>query len=146
MEITASCPHCSFLQTIEVSNPKSSQNCVECTKSLLPHVTQGFLENKSLTQCPLCGGAHLYRRKDFNQKLGIALIVVGVLFAYFTYGISLLIVTLVDFFLFKRIKEVGVCYHCGALFRKSKLIPALDEFNLQLFDYYKNLRDGKAPE
>lgn len=146
MQITASCPTCSSLQTMEFLGAQSVCKCSGCAGDLLPHATPGFLENKSLTQCPLCGAAHLYRRKDFNQKLGIGLIVLGVALAYFTYGISLLLVTLIDFFLFKRIKEVGVCYQCGALFRQSSLIASLEPFNLQLFDYYRNLKEGRSSE
>jgi len=139
MQITAPCPHCSHLQTFDFSHSQVLNKCVKCDKPLLPHATQGLLEGTKLNQCPLCGAAHLYQRKDFNQKLGVALIVIGVLLAYFTYGLSLLVVTLIDFFLFKKIKEVGICYQCGAQFRNSPLIHSLDAFNLQLFDYYKNL-------
>ena len=85
----------------------------------------------------------MYRRKDFNQKLGILLVVVGVLLAYFTYGLSLLGVTLIDFFLFRKVREVGICYQCHAEFRKSLLIDQLVPFDLELFDYYRNL---KAPK
>jgi hypothetical protein len=66
---------------------------------------------------------------------------VGVALAYFTYGLSLLVVTLIDFFLVRRVREVGVCYQCQAEFRKSDLVDALKPFDLELFDYYRNLRE-----
>ncbi|NBV51846.1 hypothetical protein EBR78_11600, partial [bacterium] len=83
---------------------------------------------------------HLYQRKDFNQKLGIGLIVLGVVLAYFTYGLSLLLVTGIDWWLSKRIPPMGACYRCKSEFRNSKLIRSMEPFNLQLYDYYRNLR------
>ena len=68
------------------------------------------------------------------------MVVLGVLLAYFTYGISLLLVALVDWLIYKRVKDVGCCYSCEAQFRDSPMVAKLAPFNLELHDYYRNLK------
>jgi hypothetical protein len=139
MLIRTFCPHCKTEFAGELSFPHPKLLCLHCHQEVLSFCTEYFLEGKKLDQCPFCGASHLYRRKDFNQNWGIILVISGVLLAYFTYGLSLLLVTLIDFFLFRRVKEVGICYQCKSEFRNSLLIDQLEPFNLQVFDYYKNL-------
>lgn len=69
----------------------------------------------------------------------------GVALAYFTYGASLLVVTLIDWLLYRQVQEIGCCYTCGSVFRHSAKIRQLDPFSLGLHDYYKNLKDGDKP-
>ncbi len=134
MEIQAVCPHC---KKVGVAHWKEKENifCPLCQHPWLEFVTEKFID-----QCAMCGAAHLYRQKDFNRKLGVGLVVLGVAFAYFTYGISLLVVTLVDWLLFKRVGEVGCCYRCNTQYRKSSRIDEMAPFDLELQDYYRNLR------
>jgi len=141
VNIQVSCPHCQHTVTTELKWPLSDLFCASCNQLVFPHLTDSLKNQKKLEQCPACGASHLYRRKDFNQRLGIFLIVLGISLAYFTYGISLLAVTLLDFFLFRRVQEVGICYSCEAQFRNSPLVEALEPFDLELFDYYKNLKE-----
>jgi uncharacterized CHY-type Zn-finger protein len=145
MEFSARCPFCQQEQKAELQFPlEALPHCSSCKKTLFPHPTHNFQKEAFLDQCPVCGSAHVFKRKDFNQKLGIALIVVGVVLAYFTYGLSLLVVTLIDFFLFKRIKEVGICYQCEAEFRNHPMITNLPTFDLELHDYYRNLKKDNS--
>lgn len=139
MEIDAFCPHCraSVSEVLKVGEEQLS--CRACQKNLLEHLTEETRQGVKLSQCPLCGAAHTYRQKDFNRKLGVGLIVLGVGLAYFTYGVSLLAVTLIDWIIAKKVAEVGCCYQCHAQFRKSPMIETMEPFQLTLFDYYKNL-------
>lgn len=140
MNISTTCSACSQRQEFELNWPITVHPCQKCHQELLSHPTQAFLNQEPWDQCPLCGASHLYQRKDFNQKLGIGLIVLGVVLAYFTYGLSLLLVTGIDWWLSKRIPPMGACYRCKSEFRNSKLIRSMEPFNLQLYDYYRNLR------
>lgn len=133
MEIQATCPHCEVLQTVQWMG--GSLLCPACAKPWLEFLTEKFVD-----QCAMCGAAHLYRIKDFNRKWGVALVALGVLFAYWTYGISLLVVTLLDWIIARRVKEVATCYKCHAIYRDTPLIEKVAPFDLELADYYKNLR------
>lgn len=109
--------------------------------NLLQHPTDLFLHNHTLNQCPLCGCTHLYKQKDFNRRIGVVLILIGVIGAYWTYGVSLIAVTLIDWLLNRMVGMVGICYKCESQFRASP-VEKLEPFNLSLFDYYRNLRNN----
>ncbi len=93
-----------------------------------------------LEPCPVCETEHVYKQKDFNRKLGIGLLVLGVIASYFTYGISLLLVAAFDWWLYRHTGDVGLCYRCHSQFRGSEEVSALKAFNLSYYDYYKNLK------
>lgn len=137
MKILSTCPTCAKTEEWEYVTGEPG-NCV-CGSRRLPEATAHFLESGGFNQCPICGCPHIYRQKDFNRNFGVLLIVIGVALAYWTYGLSLVIVTVIDFALFRFVKELGVCYRCHAQFRKSDAITKLDPFNLSLHDFYKSV-------
>ena len=139
MELTWPCPHCQHWQTQTVSFPLSAMICPQCRKPQLTEGGSAFRESGKVTQCPACGTEHLYRQRDFNRKLGIGLLVLGIALAYWTYGVSLAVVTLIDWLLYKKVGEVGCCYRCHAQLRKSAEVSKIAPFDLKLHDYYKSL-------
>lgn len=138
MKILCSCKTCKTTRDFAFTPGQTPPSCA-CGKETFSFATDRFLKDETLNQCPLCGAAHVYRQKDFNRNLGVALIVLGVFLSYWTYGTSLVVVTLLDWLLIRRVKELGVCYQCNAQFRDSGAIAKLETFNLSLHDYYKNL-------
>ncbi len=139
MDFSSFCPHCKTYQEFTL-NTYQDKPCVHCNKNLFPNATDLFKSSFEFNQCPHCGAAHIYRQKDFNRKLGIALLFIGIGLSFFTYGISLLVVTIVDWLLYKRVGEVGCCYLCESQFRNSPQIKALEIFDLELYDYYQNIK------
>ncbi len=141
--ISAKCPQC--LKRGEVIFEGNAViPCPECHQNFLPHVTDDLMESGLLNQCPVCGCSDLYKQKDFNRKVGVGLIIVGVCLSFFTYGISLVVVTLLDWWLFRKVDEVGCCYLCRAVFRDGEVIRNLPHFDLVLHDHYRNVREAKA--
>ncbi len=137
MEISANCSEC--LQCIDVKVTASAA-CPHCGTPLLIHATQDFHDSGKLDQCPLCGAAHLYRQKDFNRKLGIGIVILGVAASYFTYGISLVVGALIDWAIYKSVGEVACCYKCHAVFRGFSDTPNLEGFNLSFHDIYRSTK------
>jgi len=140
IELDTICPKCQKRVDFEVKDKHAPHLCPHCGQDLLAYTTDNFWENKPLDQCPVCSCTHLYRQKDFNRKLGLALVVVGVALAYFTYGISILVLALLDVWLYRRVGEIACCYQCGTVFRNVAEIQAIEPFQLTLFDYYRNLK------
>jgi hypothetical protein len=95
-----------------------------------------------VTRCAFCGCEELYFQKDFNRATGIALVALGAVFVPWTYGLSLLAVTIVDFVLYKVLKDVTVCYSCRAVHRGYPLNPAHKPFDLVTHDIHVY---GSAP-
>ncbi len=136
-QIETFCPHCKELQTVNEFNNLQELQCTHCKETVFSHCTDGFKTSETLNQCPACGCSHLFRQRDFNRRLGMAILMVGIVLSFFTYGISLLFVTVLDLLLYFKVKEVAVCYGCSAVFRGFQGIPKLEPFQLVLHDHYR---------
>jgi hypothetical protein len=87
-----------------------------------------------IERCAACDHDQLYFQKDFNRATGIAIIVVGAVFAPWTYFLSLLGVTILDYIVWRIVKNVIVCYRCQAVHRGYPANPALKPFDLVIHD------------
>lgn len=128
------CPACgkAFAQAALSPEP-----CTGCGRALLTERTDGHSEGK-LDQCAGCGCPDLYRAKDFDRKIGLGLVTAGVIASFWTYGLSLLAVTLLDLWLYRRVGEAAFCYRCGTRYRKWEGIAEVPPFNLVMHDHYRN--------
>lgn len=87
-----------------------------------------------IEHCAACDHAELYFQKDFNRTTGVALVAVGAVFVPWTYGISLLAVTILDYIVWRLVKDVIVCYQCQAVHRGYPANTALKPFDLVTHD------------
>jgi hypothetical protein len=87
-----------------------------------------------IERCAACGHAELYFQKDFNRTTGIALVVLGSIFVPWTYGLSLLGVTILDYIVWRLVKNVIVCYQCQAVHRGYPQNPDIKPFDLVIHD------------
>ena len=99
-----------------------------------------------LTRCPSCGCRDLFIRKDFPQKLGLAIVVVAavaflVLAASrqkFYLGVIVLIVAmLIDAVLYWFVPRITVCYKCRSEFRDVPTNPEHEGFELAVGEKYR---------
>ena len=95
-----------------------------------------------IEHCAACGHDQLYFQKDFNRKTGIALVVLGSIFVPWTYGLSLLGVTILDYVVWRLVKDVIVCYRCQAVHRGYPPNSVLKPFDLVIHDRHVY---GSAP-
>ena len=70
-----------------------------------------------LERCPICDCRRFFRQKAFPRAIGIGLVVVGAVLVPFTYGVSLMVLALVDLLIYRRVPLMAVCYLCRAEFR-----------------------------
>ena len=89
---------------------------------------------EKVERCAACDHDELYFQKDFNRTTGVALVAVGAVFVPWTYGISLLAVTILDYIVWRVVKDVIVCYRCQAVHRGYPPNPALKPFDLVTHD------------
>jgi len=99
-----------------------------------------FVEG-AIASCPVCRCPMLYRQRDFNQKVGLAVVVVAAVLAPFTWYVSLGVAALIDALLYKLSGEVVVCYRtqCRAHVHRLAPNPKINPFNLSIHDYYRML-------
>ena len=124
MELTFECPHCRMIDHTDGVESASEALCRHCLKSR-PLRPGSFDATGAPLGCPVCGGAHLYLRKDFPQGLGLAIVLSGFaaasafwyhgspLTAYLALGVALL----ADAVLYRWAPGVLGCYGGGGQLR-----------------------------
>src|SRR4051812_20036978 len=104
-------------------------------------------EHDFLIQCPQCGCKDLFIRKDFPQKLGLAIVAIAaiaflVLAAKretFYLGVCVLIIAaVIDAALYAIVPKVTVCYRCRAEFRDRPINPEHEGFELAVGEKYRH--------
>lgn len=97
-------------------------------------------------RCAACGEREMYVQKDFNRATGIALVVFGAAFLPFLEFpwnfVPLVVVTIVDFILYRVLRDVTVCYACRAVHRGYPNNPLHGPFDLVTHDRHVY---GEAP-
>ena len=99
-----------------------------------------------LTACPECGCRDLFIRKDFPQKLGLAVVVVAAVGfvvlsarrATVYLGVMVLLAAcVVDAVLYLFVPKVTVCYRCRGEFRGVPVNPEHEGFELAVGEKYR---------
>ena len=92
---------------------------------------------REVRTCPICGCTHLYRQRDFNRGLGCLLVAIGAVLVPWTFGLSLIVLSLVDWWLYRRLREAVVCYRCDTVYRDARPGEGQGEFDLLKHDVLK---------
>lgn len=138
--LSFSCPHCEAFQSLDFENPKSDLtfNCAGCQKP----IDLRRLNQEQADACPLCGCKDLHQHKDFNKKVGLAIFIIGAVFAPWTYYLSLLVALAIDAALFPFYPWMAVCYKCHTELRGWPKNPRLDRFNHEIAAHYEYRKES----
>lgn len=102
---------------------------------------------RPLDACPSCGCRDLFVRKDFPQKLGLAIVIVaGITFLvlasrprwFFLGAVVLVLAAALDAVLYLVVGKVTVCYRCRAEFRDVPVNPDHAGFELATAEKYRS--------
>lgn len=133
MEVQITCSNCG--SGIEVL-PDHNATKVSC--DICQHVTDVKFthehEQGILKECPVCTRMDFYQQKDFNRKIGVMLFVIAAILSIWTYGLSLVVLYLMDLFLFKKLSLVAICYKCRTNFRRVKNMDEIRDFDHEMND------------
>lgn len=94
--------------------------------------------------CVGCGHDTLYVQKDFNRKLGVAIVVGGSLLALFFLSrsqpilgfLALFASAGLDLLIYSLVGEVTVCYACHTIYRGLRKNPDHVPFDLKDLEKY----------
>ena len=132
MTVQFLCPHCEKAIVRPLPLDPGSWHCEHCAKDFTGSPEGESFEGTPLTRCAICGGERFYLQRDFNQRIGCAVAGIGALLSPFTYGLSLVVCLLLDLGLYFLLKQVTVCYRCGAIYRGIPTNAAHGPFDLHL--------------
>ena len=144
MRICASCPTCRAQLPTAVEDGPPAIRCGRCGRDIALHLSDEVRADRAVDRCPVCEGGDFWARKDFDQKLGLAIIVMGALISgafywagrdFIAYGI-LAGAVLIDLVVYGRLKDVTVCYRCHTEFRGSYRLtaPAFDLHTAEILE------------
>jgi DNA-directed RNA polymerase subunit RPC12/RpoP len=122
------CPDC--LTAAEHAPPDAGEKaCAKCGRSY--RVDLASAGASALQRCAYCGNRAFFLQKDFDQRVGCAImatslavaLVVGWRVGWIWFTPILLATVLVDWILATRIRPVTICYRCDAEYREVPINP-----------------------
>ena len=105
-----------------------------------------------VTRCAVCDGAEFFIRKDFPQRLGLALVIIfGLVASVFFYYKDIMAsfgamaaLVVIDAAIYLFVGRVTVCYRCRAEYRDMVYNPGQHGFDLATSEKYEKTA-GKMP-
>lgn len=116
------------------AGPGAAPAAAECAACGKPRaLLEGGLDPQGgLWRCLACGHPELYSRKDFPRSVGFAVVGAAALLAPFTSYLSLAAAAAIDGGLYLVIRDVVVCYVCGAEHRGFAAEPRHPRFDREI--------------
>jgi hypothetical protein len=125
MQILAKCPKCDAGLPVAAAEAPSAITCGGCGRDIPLSVSEALKSDRGVDRCPVCEGADFYIRKDFDPKIGLAVVIVGAMISggFYWFGRDLVAYSilggaaLIDLVVYGRLGDVTVCYRCHSEFR-----------------------------
>ena len=145
MNITYNCPACQRTARTGVMGESEHIACPHCRQPI--KVPAGAIAGQQIHRCLVCPSTELYARKDFPQRLGVALVIAGFIgssIAWANYQVlwsfAILFGTaLVDLLLYLVMGESLTCYRCHAQYRGFEEIERHGGFDLETHERYRQM-------
>jgi DNA-directed RNA polymerase subunit RPC12/RpoP len=145
MNVTYHCPSCDRTVRAHFSAESHTIACPQCQHQIT--IPPSAVQDQRLHRCLVCPSTELFARKDFPQRLGVALVILGFVgssIAWFHYEVlwsfAILFGTaLVDLVLYLVMGESLTCYRCHAQYRGADEIERHGGFNLETHERYRQL-------
>jgi len=145
VNVTYACPHCHQTVRAPLSDGTAQLTCPHCAQQI--KVPDGAMADGQIRRCLVCPSTDLFLRKDFPQRLGVALVVLGfigssIAWAYYRVLLSFGILfgtALVDLVLYVVVGESLTCYRCHAQYRGFHDSPQHGGFDLETHERHRQL-------
>lgn len=143
MNITYACPQCDESVRRDVPLGAASLACPQCHQAV--QFPPGAIVDGHLQRCLVCPSVDLFVRKDFPQRLGVGIVVLGIAASCVTWGLTLPIATfailfataLADVVLYLIVPDALMCYRCGSTYRQTETAGTHGPFNLDTHERYR---------
>ena len=143
MRLSYSCPRCEQASETDVSTDGQPVVCAHCALELVP--PPDAWREAALTRCLVCPSTDLFVRKDFPQRLGVAIVAAGFAAScvtwYFYWTMAtfavLFATALADLVLYLIVPDSLACYRCGAQYRQLPRLDHHERFDLETHERYR---------
>jgi hypothetical protein len=145
MNVTYRCPQCDGTVRARLADRQTHLTCSHCGRQIA--APEGAISEGRIKRCLVCPSTDLFARKDFPQRLGVALVVFGFIassIAWANYQVlltfAILFATaLVDLVLYLVMGESLTCYRCHAQYRGFEDIERHGGFDLETHERYRQM-------
>lgn len=144
MNVTYACPDCDQTSRVDLTGEEGETiRCPACGRHW--QVPSGACDATHVHRCVVCPSTDLFVRKDFSQRMGVAIVLVGILLSsiawylhqiMWTYAI-LFATALLDVVLYVVIGNVLQCYRCQAEYRGLADLESHSAFNLETHEKHR---------
>lgn len=143
MNVDFACPRCERSCCVEAKADDANLRCPHCQLEI-EHPSGAFVDGQ-LDRCLVCPSTDLFVRKDFPQRLGVAIVVIGFAISCVTWNFYLTKLTfavlfataMIDLVLFAIVGESLTCYRCGAQYRGLEGLKNYRGFDLEIHERYR---------
>jgi hypothetical protein len=143
MNVTFTCSSCRQPGRVEFEASDRSLVCASCQQEL--DLPAGAVVDGQLRRCLVCPSTDLYVRKDFPQRVGVGIVIVGFAISCFTWAHYWLITTFVilfataflDLLLYVIVGDALACYRCSAIYRGCLGHERHGAFQLETHERYR---------
>ena len=143
MHVTFRCPHCQSIGRRDLREIRAGAACETCGTSY--SAVGSGTDDARLASCAICGSRDLFVRKDFPQRLGVSIVVLGFAASCVTWYYHRIVLTfgilfataLVDVLLYLLVGDLVECYQCHAQFRGETWAASHERFDLETHERYR---------
>lgn len=145
MNVTYACPACDNGARVHFDAETKQLSCPNCDGKI--DMPPGAVEGNRVQRCLVCPSTDLYVRKDFPQRLGVGLVILGIVGSIvawanysiiWTFGI-LFATALFDVVLYLVVGDALMCYRCHAQYRGVEEMDSHGQFDLETHEKYRQL-------
>jgi hypothetical protein len=145
MNVTYTCPECQQTARATISAESTRLVCPCCEQPI--QIPSSAITDTRINRCLVCPSTELFARKDFPQRLGVALVAIGFIgssIAWANYQVlwsfAILFGTaLIDLVLYLVMGESLTCYRCHAQYRGFEDIELHGGFDLETHERHRQL-------
>lgn len=151
MRITYACPACHATVTHAGVEADNALACTAC-HAVLQLPGDAIVRNPGdgglrLRRCLVCPSTELFRRKDFPQRVGVGIVVIGLAASCVAWGMRELVATfailfstaLLDVVLYFLMPECLTCYRCGARYGGDGVADSFGGFDLETHEKHRQM-------
>lgn len=143
MRVIYNCPSCQHPNQETVSETTDKLNCSACSWSR--SIPAGTEHHTHPATCLACGCGDIWRRKNFPQQLGVAIVVLAAIVSTVFWAKhepvwaigTLMAAAAFDMLLFAVMPDVLVCYRCGARYLRFDPAGETPFFNLETAERHR---------
>lgn len=143
MNVSYICRQCETPVRVELPEDVTELSCPSCSATT-PVAAEDYAAGR-LQSCLLCGCGELFLRKDFSQRMGVTIVVIGFVLSTIAWGFHLRFVSyailfataLIDVVLYFTVGNMLQCYRCHAEYRGLAELSNFEPFDLETHERFR---------